>query len=439
MAQEKGWFASHFRGLLRGILLYLALMLAAVILFIAIVSYVWSNQPATSNRAALVDLDGDGDLDAVLANGVNEGKSKGTIWINQGGAQRGRAGRFIASSERLGDAEYRNLAVGDLDGDGDADILLGNTWWGMDLFINQGGAQGGQPAAFKYSQKFNAQEFWGGEHPIALGDLDGDGDLDIFSGSCCGGMMFPDKGEPYPLPAANALWLNLTAEKPTDLRTGGPYFATPWVTQAPMDGTEALALGDLDGDGDLDVFMAKTNEITGPNDQYHRRTAYQVWWNDGRGNYTPGDQILDCPNVRDLAVGDLAGDGDLEALAATVQGGQVILNQGGAQGGKLGQFAIQPGSLGSLLTNSIALGDLNGDGSLDALLGSMWGQQAQTWLNDSHGHFRLDQAALRFPQGYALSLGDVDGDGDLDVFAGHLADDYRVWRNNGAGRLTADR
>jgi hypothetical protein len=121
----------------------------------------------------------------------------------------------------------------------------------------------------------------------------------------------------------------------------------------------------------------------------------------------------------------------------------VILNQGRVQRGTPGQFAISPGSLGSLFTTSAFLGDLNGDGNLDALLGSAG--RAQIWLNDgggisggiSRGNFHQSPVTLRYPRRDALALGDIDGDGDLDVFTAHLAEHYRVWINSGNGRFTA--
>jgi hypothetical protein len=439
MAQIKIWFASHFRALLKGLLMFFALVLGELCLVYLWASYTMANPPHSSYRAVLADLDGDGDLDGLLANGVNEGRSESTLWINQGEAQGGRPGAFVVSSQRLGIAEYRTVATGDLDSDGDLDILLGNTWFGLEMFINQGGAQGGETGLFYTGKTFSGGDIWGGPHPIGLGDLDSDGDLDIVTGNCCGGLMMHENAEPERIPAFNMLWINLKAEASLSQIENEPSFQPVRLPQEDMDGTQAVALGDLDGDGDLDAFLAKTMETNGPNDEYNLRTSYRVWWNDGAGSFSAGDLDLACPNVEDLALGDLDGDGDLDVLAATRSGGQVILNQGRVQRGTPGQFAISPGSLGSLFTTSVFLGDLNGDGSLDALLGSAG--RAQIWLNDgggySGGNFRQSPVTLRYPRRDAVALGDIDGDGDLDVFTAHLAEHYRVWINNGNGRFTA--
>ena len=75
-----------------------------------------------------------------------------------------------------------------------------------------------------------------------------------------------------------------------------------------------------------------------------------------------------------------------------------------------------------------ALGDLDGDGDLDALLGyraaiEIWRNDGQAGFHD-HGE-RLDTLGLE-----TLALGDVDGDGDLDALVG-----TQVWLNNGSGRF----
>ena len=429
MAQTRGWFASHKGVLLASLLIFFVLVIAFLCLAFW---WLYTNPPYISYQTALADLDGDGDLDAVLANGVNEGRSESTIWINQGGAQGGRPGAFADSGQRLGIAEYRTVKTGDLDGDGDLDILLGNQWFGLEMFINQGGAQGGEIGLFESATTFSGGDIWGGLHPISLGDVDHDGDLDILTGNCCGGLMMHDNAEPERIPPFNVMWLNQTAEQALSL-SKLPEFTLVRLPPEELDGTRAVALGDLDGDGDLDAFLAKTLETFDPNDQSNGRTSYRVWWNDGRGGFTPDDQELDCPYVQDLALGDLDGDGDLDVLAATQIGGQIILNYGEAQRSAPGQFAILPGSLGNRFSTSVFLGDLNSDGSLDALLGSAG--QAQIWLNDGLGSFHQVQA-LRYPSRHGVALGDVDGDGDLDVFTALLAEHYKVWVNDGLGRFT---
>ena len=416
----------------RWLLIIIVALLATALLAYAGLLWMMAHPQPTSHRAVLVDLDNDGDLDAALANGINEGRWQNTLWINQGGAQGGAAGAFAASPQRLGDAEYLDLAAADLDSDGDTDLLFGNTWGELHLFINQGGAQGGALGQFTLSQKLRGAEYWGGSHPTALSDLDQDGDLDIFSASCCGGWMWRDNGQSEPLPASVAMWTNQRSAggKPDSVRA--PLFRQIVVPVDSLTGTQALALGDLDSDGDLDAFMAKTSEEL-QGETFTSHFAYRAWWNDGAGSFTIGQSKLESPSVRDLALGDLDRDGDLDALAGTLSGAQIILNQGGLQGGETGQFALLPNTLGSQFTNFVFLGDLNSDGALDALLGGQG--SASIWLNDGFAGFRRTQGGLGYSNRHAIALGDVDNDGDLDVFAARLAESYTVWRNDGQGRM----
>jgi len=74
----------------------------------------------------------------------------------------------------------------------------------------------------------------------------------------------------------------------------------------------------------------------------------------------------------------------------------------------------------SLATLSAAFADVNGDGHLDLLVGTLGGP-LKLWIGDGHGHFTDATASSGLPAGFAataLTLADVDGDGDLDLYVG---------------------
>jgi hypothetical protein len=222
-------------------------------------------------------------------------------------------------------------------------------------------------------------------------------------------------------------------------------------------GTKSIALGDLDGDGDLDAFFGNAASNMDQTEEFVRNQPDTVWINDGRGRFTDSGQRLGESEASSVALGDLDGDGDLDALVGNErQPDEVWLNTGGAQGGLPGVFALG-GTVGEAeVTRSVALADLNGDGHLDALtvywsphkilselqdgdgyldVFAAYHDIGQIWLNDGTGSFTKGQRLI-FKQQHALALGDLNGDGYVDVFAGSVNHGILVWLNDGRGEFT---
>ncbi|MBN2392719.1 MAG: VCBS repeat-containing protein [Anaerolineae bacterium] len=131
-----------------------------------------------------------------------------------------------------------------------------------------------------------------------------------------------------------------------------------------------------------------------------------------------------------IALGDLDDDGDLDAFSANRYGSanKVWLNNGS------GTFADSGQNLGSSDSEALALGDLDGDGDLDAFVGNTTGQANRVWLNNGAGTFTSNGQTLGSSDSVAVELGDVDGDGDLDAFVGNWSGQAnQVWLNGGMG------
>lgn len=236
----------------------------------------------------------------------------------------------------------------------------------------------------------------------ALGDLDGDGDLDLVLGN---GRHDPE---------VNVVYSN-------DGR--GNFYGRRALDEEP-DRTYRVALGDVDRDGDLDVAVA--NDIG---------EAGKLLFNDGKGQFRVGARFGDGANaVRALQLGDLDGDGDLDLVVVSTIFGQNFVYL--YDSGKLIARKLGTGRETSL---SVALGDLDRDGDLDIVIGNR-GAPSVVYLNGG----RADFAEARTFGGAkdlttTIALGDLDGDGDLDIAAGRWEDSGVVYLNDGGARFAEGR
>jgi hypothetical protein len=188
----------------------------------------------------------------------------------------------------------------------------------------------------------------------------------------------------------------------------------------------AAALGDLDNDGDLDV-LAHTGA---PKPGRGVPLPLVVLLNDGSGSLAGYRQGPEASPGAALALGDLDADGDLDAVAGTGQGAVVWINQGGVQAGSPGVFVLGGKFAGGELS-AVFLADFNRDGALDALVAGA--QEAVLWWNDGWGGFQPFGAPLTYTSRHALAAGDFNGDGEPDVFAATQAGSYTLWLSQGDG------
>jgi VCBS repeat protein len=405
--------------------------------------------PDDTRGIAVGDLDGDGDLDALFANGW----APALLYRNMGG---GVFDYGIVESPG-GGGTIQAIAIGDVDGDGDLDAFLGTSEFGDRLHKNNG-------SAFFSSANGNLPYFDDDTAAVALGDADGDGDLDAWTanygdpdrlylndgtGSFTSSSGAFPPGNDYATSMAvgdvdddgdlDAMVGALSAPDRLLLNDGTGTFSNGSAQIPPNDfeSTSDVALADMDGDGDLDGFWANGALISFPGFQNRLRL------NDGNGVFAETNAQLPpgFDTTLDVATGDVDGDGDPDILVANfVSPERLFLNDGtGIFADGSSQF---PPGVG--LARAIALGDVDGDGDLDAYLGNQAGSLAvpdRLYLNDGGGTF--SDASSQIPPHLdpteAVVLGDVDGDGDLDVVVGNTftpgVSDH-LYLNDGGGTFS---
>ncbi|MEM7309451.1 MAG: VCBS repeat-containing protein [Planctomycetota bacterium] len=328
--------------------------------------------PGRAFDVAVDDLDGDGDLDALVA-GVQSGPR---LYRNVG------AGELVPEDAGLADAPILAVATGDVDGDGDPDALFGST---SDRFYLNDGSASFTPGAELTTTFFSTTE------DAALVDVDGDGDLDAFLASTVA-IAF---GAPDRLVLGDG--------------AGGFTDASAQI-DATVRASFAVAPGDVDLDGDVDFLIASL----GPN---------ELLLGDGAGGFVsaasqlPGDSL----STKSAALVDVDGDGDLDALFGNDGqlggSGQNQLHLGDGTG----FFVDAPGRVPSAPGGEslgLAVGDPDGDGDVDAYFANGSGLEAQLdelWLNDGSGNFTLGAMPPVVAPGEGVALADLDGDGDDDA------------------------
>ncbi len=391
------------------------------------------------------DMDLDGDLDLL----AEAPYSYIRYYRNDGGPI---ASAFVLAADTLRDAngeaifsDRQNIPnAADIDCDDRVDLLVGRLTGTITRYEATGAGDGGVPVFAHVTDSFEDIEIVAamqggsrhGANTMALGDVDDDGDPDLFWG---------DFFEP------GLLFIENTGTCAHPSLRGAPR---PFPLRDPVrtSGYNAPALGDWDLDGDLDLAMGVLGGAFNPNsttvENLHLFTQED-------GAFAPATSRL----IRTLDVGseslpvlsDLDGDGDLDLLLSNKiepdnprTGGLFVFeNTGTASTPAFAARGRVPG-LPDGYHYAPAFGDLDGDGDQDMLLGS-WRDHIAYYRNDGPPPSGTGAAALMPALALADSavatltrgrnatpaLADMDADGDLDLFVGEASGALNYYRNDG--------
>ena len=243
---------------------------------------------------SFVDLDGDGDLDLLLGNRIDPEDSATSHVFRFENVGTPTAPAFRAAGVIDMDGSYHNSpAFGDLDGDGDLDIILG-TWLADLRYLENTGSR--RTPRFQLADSAFVRLPRGSNAAPTLGDIDGDGDLDLIVGESDGTLnLFENAGD------RTTPRFRLISEGYRDIDVGRRSFP---------------ALIDIDDDGDLDLAIGtETNGIV----------YYQNQGNVSRPDFTlmasPFPAPEELPGLSTPAFGDVDGDGDADLVVGGIGGG----------------------------------------------------------------------------------------------------------------------
>lgn len=321
---------------------------------------------------ALGDMNNDGKLDLAGSN-VGGGVQ---CWADTGEAE--ELCSWVKAPWPTDRGDWYGVDVGDVNGDGDLDIAAARKNGGVWIWRGDGGNHW-------YDMAYYNPPKTGGYHDVAIGDFSGDGRPDLVTGAITVGLRA----------WLSPLWDVATAGLPTS----GEY--------------RDVALGDIDNDGKPDLIAASGTAGV----RAYRSLGYSGW-----SAFTPPTTI---GAFRSVAVGDVDHDGKLDVLGGSAANGILVWLGNGGTGWTT---AAQPMASGNVY--GLAVGDINHDGWLDILAGTitdgllLWaGNGGSAWTPlpspDSTSHF------------WHVDLGDFNNDGDLDILAADIDRGVKVWAGDG--------
>ena len=331
------------------------------------------------------DVDGDGDMD-VLSASVNDDK---IAWYeNDGASPPGWTTRTISTGANGAQSVY----AADMDKDGDMDVLSASYDDDKIAWYENDGAS--PPVWTEHVISMVAD----GALSVYAADVDGDGDLDALSAS-----RFDNK----------IAWHENDGSWP-------PAWTERTISTAVLSVRSVVYAADVDGDGDIDVLLASSNDdkiAWYENETIHRSAVF------------PDRRIIstEAYGARSVYAADVDGDGDLDAVSANYSGDEIVWyeNDGAASPSWIAR-TISANADGACSVYAV---DVDGDGDLDVLSASSSDDKIAWYENDGASPPVWTAHDISTSAQFTRSVyaADVDGDGDMDVLSADYWDDEINW------------
>ena len=297
--------------------------------------------------------------------------------------------------------QTRSVTLADMDGDGDLDLVAGDTGRVNQLVFNNGTADPFAGAATADIGTALATK------AVAVADMDRDGDLDVLEamGNTQSVKLYLNNGTTDPFNGVSG----------KDIDAAGGY-------------TTSIAVADMDGDGDPDLVEGNFGTLS--------RVVFNNGTPDPFSDHNSSDFTANAAaGVSAMAVADLDGDGDMDIICATSLGDVDIYRNNGTMDPFNG-VASAPATGGLSNAHSIQVGDVDRDGHLDVVIGYPF--ETRLYLNNGStdpftGVTPYAIGAGKSDIGQSTALADLDGDGYLDIIEVNNFDSVnRVYLNNGS-------
>ncbi|MEQ9391498.1 MAG: FG-GAP-like repeat-containing protein [Balneola sp.] len=229
---------------------------------------------------------------------------------------------------------------------------------------------------------------------VFAGDVDGDGDLDLMSASRFGDEI-------------------------TWYENDGNQDFTTHIVSIDADGARSVFAADVDNDGDLDILSASENDDK------------VVWFeNDGANDPSFTERVVstNANGAKSVFAADVDGDGDIDIMSASTNDDKIAwYENNGAPNPSFTEHVITTNADGAY---SVFAGDVDGDGDIDLMSASTLDDKIAWYENEGNQNFTEHVVSTNAGDTEYVHAADVDGDGDLDILSASFSDDKIAWYEN---------